>query len=801
MLTLALSLVSAGLASAQSSITVHLDKPGVKISPMYYGLMTEEINHSYDGGLYAELIRNRAFKDSATGPVFWSLLSGPGAGGKIDLEKDALDKTPTLRLDVQTADKDSSVSIANEGYWGIPVKPKTAYRATFYAKASSDFSGPLTLSIESNDRKTVYATATSSKISGQWQKYELTLKTSDAQPATTNRFLLTANTPGTVWFKYVSLFPPTFKGRKNGTRPDLMEKMGAMKPSFLRFPGGNYLEGNTIAERFDWKKTLGDPAFRPGHPCPWGYPSTDGLGLLEFLEWCEDLKMEPVLAVFAGYALGGEHIPAGPGLLPHVQDALDEIEYVTGDTSTKWGAQRAKDGHPKPFPLTYVEIGNEDWFDRSGSYDGRFGQFYDAIKAKYPKLQLIATTPVKSRKADVVDDHYYRNARQMAQDSGHYDSYDRTGPKIFVGEWATTMGRPTPTMEAALGDAAWMTGMERNSDLIVMECYAPLFVNVNPGASQWGTNLIGYNALTSFGSPSFYVQTMFGQNTGDTVLPVTIRQPAVSFAAPPAMYGGVGFSTYRTDSEYKDLKVTSGDTVLYSKDFSTGTEGWTHNNARWSTEDGALRLSGGQPESRAFGQFQDWKNYTVHVKARKHDGAEGFMVLFHAKDRENYWQWNIGGWGNTRSAIQHTEDGSVDEVGQSKDFTVEKDRWYDIRIEVVDGVIKGYIDDQLITEVKETSAIAIDPLYVAASKKGSDVFLKIVNFSDTESTTTLNLEGVKSLGSKAQGWVLSGDLKSANSIADPTKISPKELKLTSVSKSFKHTFPAHSVTVLRLKAK
>jgi len=318
----------------------------------------------------------------------------------------------------------------------------------------------------------------------------------------------------------VSLFPPTYKNRINGNRIDLMEKLAAMRPAFLRFPGGNYLEGEHIPDRFDWKKTIGPMVDRPTHQSPWRYRSSDGMGLLEFLEWCEDLHMQPVLAVYAGYSLAQEHVKPGTDLDPYVQDALDEIEYVTGSGSTQWGAVRAKYGHPQPFVLTYVEIGNEDYFDKSGSYDDRYAQFYKAIKAKYPQLQLMATTPVKSVTPDVVDDHYYRRADQFYDMVTHYDKVDRNGSKIFVGEWATREGAPTPNFGAALGDAAWMTSMERNSDLIVMASYAPLLVNVNPGGMQWETDLIGYDALTSYGSPSYYAQVMFASHIGTEIVDV-----------------------------------------------------------------------------------------------------------------------------------------------------------------------------------------------------------------------------------------------------------------------------------------
>jgi alpha-N-arabinofuranosidase len=245
------------------------------------------------------------------------------------------------------------------------------------------------------------------------------------------------------------------------------------------------------------------------------------MGFLEFMEWCEDLHIQPVLAVYAGYSLRGEHADPGAALQPFVDDALDEIQYVTGDAGTKWGAERVKDGHPNPFPLAYVEIGNEDWFDKSHSYDGRFAAFFDAIRARYPKLQIIATMRVKSRRPDLIDEHFYRNAGEMEKDATHYDRYDRTGTKVFVGEWATREGGPTTNLNAALGDAAWMTGMERNSDVVVMASYAPLFVNVNPGGMQWSSDLIGYDTLASYGSPSYYAQKMFNASLGDGVISVT----------------------------------------------------------------------------------------------------------------------------------------------------------------------------------------------------------------------------------------------------------------------------------------
>jgi len=573
---LGLSVFIVAFTHAQTpKLTLDLTKPGADVSPMLYGLMTEEINHSYDGGLYAELIRNRIFKDNPARPEGWSLVNEDtiNSTASIKLIAATQDNIPfderrhaingalqtCLRLTVEKAN--GRVGVANEGYWGIPVKPNTTYRASFYLKGTGSIqpfrrpggqqpapptrpviedntAGPITVTIESNDGKTVYASGTIDLAKSQfWKKYDLTLTTdAGVKPTTDARFVISTDRSGLYYFNLVSLFPPTYNDRPNGNRPDLMKMLVDMKPKFLRFPGGNFLEGPSITDAFPWKQTLGPLENRPGHRGSWGYRPTDGMGLLEFLEWCEDMKAEPVLAVYAGYSLQGDHIDAGPLLKPYVDDALDEIEYVIGDVNTYWGARRAEDGHPAPFKLTYVEIGNEDWFDRTGSYDGRFTQFREAIENKYPQLTCISTIAdaqypdlkVKTgKKPQVLDEHYYRNSWDMWANASQYDKYDRNGPKIFVGEWATREGAPTTNLNAALGDAAWMTGMERNSDIVIMSCYAPLFVNVNtatataPKAWQWDSDLIGYNALSSYGSPSYYVQKIFSHYLGNKIVPAT----------------------------------------------------------------------------------------------------------------------------------------------------------------------------------------------------------------------------------------------------------------------------------------
>jgi alpha-N-arabinofuranosidase len=550
-LIVAALLVGSVFAQAQPvKLTVNVDQPGAKIDPIFYGLMTEEINFSYDGGLYAELIRNRTFRDDAQTPVHWSVVGG----SSIALENAPIPETTltrALKLDAGSISPGQRSGIANEGYWGIPVKPDTTYRASFYAKSNSDFKGPLTVAIESNDGA-VFAKGEVPKVSADWKKYTVTLKSGKTPASTTNRFVISTGQPGTLWFSLVSLFPPTYKNRPNGNRQDLMELLAGMKPSFLRFPGGNYVEGPNYENRWNWKATIGPLEQRPTHMSPWRYRSSDGMGLLEFLEWCEDLNMEPIVAVYAGLHIdNGANIVTGDALKPHVQDALDEIEYITGDTKTEWGARRAKDGHPKPFQLRFIEVGNEDWLNKgTATYDSRLTMFYDAIKTKYPNIRIISTMRSQdrdftySRKPDFLDDHFYMTIPTALSQAHLYDNYSRSATRIFLGEWATNNPRTgdTPMMAFALGDAAWLTGLERNADVVMMNCYAPLLVNVNPGGRQWAVNLIGYDALNSFASPSYYVQKMFSTNRGDVVLPakfddlplLTAQQIPIAPVPPPA---------------------------------------------------------------------------------------------------------------------------------------------------------------------------------------------------------------------------------------------------------------------------
>jgi alpha-L-arabinofuranosidase len=468
----------------------------------------------------------------------WTTVQDGGAAMTASLDtatplNDQL--TRSLRLDITSAGAGQRAAMANSGYYGVPVVGGRTYRVSFFAKASAPFHGPITVSLETQDGTQTFATAEVPGVTPEWKRLTATLRVpAGVTDSAANQFVIGIDNRGhhvtpvpagtSVWLQVVSVFPPTYRDRPNGLRPDLVELLQRNRPRILRFPGGNYVEGVTVETRWAWKTTIGPVWERPGHlNSAWGYWSDDGLGLLEYLQLAEDLGVTPVMAVWGGLSLNGT-VVAEADLGPYVQDALDQIEYAIGPVTSTWGARRAADGHPAPFPVPYIEVGNEDELNGgAASYnDYRYPMFYDAIKAAYPQVKLIATTLVTSRPVEIIDEHYYSDAAFFEQQATRYDSYSRTGPMVFVGEYSATANAgslPTGLLGNSIGEAAFMTGMERNSDIVLMSSYAPLFAYV--GYTQWNPDLIGFDQLHSFGSTSYWVQQMFARNVGDHVLPVT----------------------------------------------------------------------------------------------------------------------------------------------------------------------------------------------------------------------------------------------------------------------------------------
>jgi alpha-L-arabinofuranosidase len=789
--------VAVSQPSLSASLTVHADRPGPKISPSLYGIFFEEINHAGDGGLYAELLRNRSFEESSQ-PVHWRMVKE----GMVDAEM-AIDSLYSvseknekyLKIKVLLA-LEGHIGIANSGYWGIAVTKGSSYDCSLYAMALDGLNKAVTVVLEAPDDR-ILASATLGGISSDWKKLSTVLTVSDDCPNA--RFMIRILEPGMLFLDMVSLFPKhTFRDRRNGLRPDLAGMLMNLRPAFVRFPGGCWVEGDNLGLAYRWKETIGDIANRRYQYNLWQYHSTNGLGFHEYLQMCEDLGADPLFVINAGMSHNG-FVPL-KDMKPWVQDALDALEYANGSAESRWGALRARNGHPAPFNLQYIEIGNENG---GPIYDERYALFHDAIKAKYPNVQLIANVwggYPKNRPVSMIDEHYYASSRFFIDNATKYDSYDRKGPKVYVGEYAVTQGCGNGNLRAALGEAAFMTGMERNSDVVVMSSYAPLFANVND--KKWNPDLINFNATDVYGTPSYYVQEMFSRNRGDVVLPIDLEVEATPPEVLPARNGKVGVGTWNTQSEFREIKVIKDGQTLYASDFETGAKEWTPVGGEWKLVDGYLRQAAGGSNRRAVTGDSTWSDYTYTLKARKLGGAEGFLILFSVKSGEDFVWWNIGGWGNTRHAIEVGSDGGKSIAGKEVTGSVETGRWYDVRVELKGQNVKCYLDGNLIHDLTYDDT-APKSLHVVAGRQISsgDIILKIVNVSKYAVATAMKLKGVASVSPSATSVLLtSTDVRDENSLEEPRKVVPKRLSVDGISENFKYVFAPHSITVLRLNA-
>ena len=556
-----LAYTAAGAATTSVRLTVDAAHPGHAVSPMLHGVFFEDINYGADGGLYAELVQNRSF-EHAESLFSWGTVSRGAEGAATVESADPLNaKNPHyLRLEVKAPGR--GFGVANYGFGGIAVKAGESYLASVFARTAADHPVALRIVLEDETGRPL-GECRLEGISGKWTCFEGAIKSSGA--ATAARLVVLATEAGRVDIDMVSLFPEnTWKHRRNGMRADLVQMLADMHPSFMRFPGGCVVEGKDLPNRYQWKDTIGDVSERPENWNRWQdairgqtapqYYQTCGLGFFEFFQLCEDIGAEPVPIINCGMACQyqSKQLVALDQLAPFVQDALDLVEFADGAVSTPWGARRAAMGHPEPFHLKFLGVGNEQWGE---DYFTRYGIFQAALKARWPDVKLIgaggpgvddgfwklAWEKFRSEApVDVVDEHYYRPPQWFLENATRYDAQDRSGPRVFAGEYAAHDGQPRrSTLRAAVSEAAFMTGLVRNSDLVVMASYAPLFAKA--GAFQWAPDLIWFDNTRVYGTPSYHVQALFGRNRPDVTLPVAVEGPAVVLPPlPPASVATYG---------------------------------------------------------------------------------------------------------------------------------------------------------------------------------------------------------------------------------------------------------------------
>jgi alpha-L-arabinofuranosidase len=526
------------------SIIVQADRPGAKINPAMWGIFFEDINFGADGGLYAELVKNRGFEfpDPLMG---WVNISPSLAQGELSVRDDApFDPANSHYVRLQS-EGTAPFGISNEGFRGMGVRKDETY--DFSARVRGVAGAPgLHVQLYGGDGALLDSVGLTN-FSGDWQKYTATLHPKDTDAGARLAVLLDGK--GTMDLDFISLFPEhTWKNRPGGLRADMVQALADLHPGFLRFPGGCIVEGSVLARRYQWKNTLGPVEDRQLLINRWNYeflhrPTPDyyqsfGLGFYEFFQLCEDIGAEPLPILNCGMACqfnSGELCPLDE-LQPYIQDALDLIEFANGAPDSVWGAKRAALGHPEPFHLKMMGIGNEQWDQQ---YIDRYVKFAAAIKAKYPEIQLVSAAgpdPADSRfrfawsklpalHADIIDEHCYALPEWFYANTHRYDRYDRNGPKVFMGEYAAqSVGvvcvKNRNNLDCALAEAAYMTGLERNADAVRMASYAPLFSNAD--AWQWTPDLIWVDSLRVCRTPNYYVQQLFSRNRGDVVLPTSL---------------------------------------------------------------------------------------------------------------------------------------------------------------------------------------------------------------------------------------------------------------------------------------
>ena len=752
---------NAAQKTAQNAVlTVDTDKTGPRLSPFQHGIFFEEINHAGDGGLYPEKLRDRDFRDGTT---YWTAFGGASVEKNGDV------------LEIKAGNTEGGVR--TEGYWGIACEKGKAL------KLSVEVSRPVIARLVT--LKGVVLAKTELKKGGA-----VMLTPTQTYAKSVLEFVVPAGT--SVTLHQPSLMPMETFG-KSKVRKDLGELVAGMKPSFVRFPGGCFVEGDILANRFNWKNSLGPVASRPGNQCLWGYHATNGMGYHEYLQWCEDSGAAPLFVISAGMSHNGV-VPMAQmdGIL---QEALDALEYANGDAkTTKWGAMRAKNGHSTPFNLKLIEIGNENG---GPQYDERYKMLYEGIKKAYPETITIANLwggLPKSAPIETIDEHYYSNPAFFIQNATRYDTYDRKGPKIYVGEYAVTEGCGKGNLIAGVAEAAFITGMERNSDVVKMASYAPLFVNDNNRA--WNPDAIVFDSSRAYGTPSYWVQRLFSENRGTVVLPQTLTAPPPR-ATPEVYQGGVGVATWGTDAEFADVAIEGKPVTL-----KPGKGKWA------KTAEGTLRQSDADGENlAAMGGDPKARNYTLTLRAKKHGGREGFLIPFYVRSENDFLWWNLGGWGNTQHQIEYEIGGSKSALIQPPvKGKIETGRWYDIKIECQGPHIRCYLDGKLIHDVMipapptSLHSVVTREEREERSEKSGDILLKIVNAGPDAQPTQIKLLGqVKLTGTGIVTTLTSNDPMEENSFENPKRIAPVTKPLTKISTDFMYNAAPYSVNILRLK--
>jgi alpha-L-arabinofuranosidase len=799
---LALLLTSLHARSAEVFVKIDVDKPTVELSPVLYGLFFEDINYSGDGGLYAELVQNRSFEyypvegwennSKQLHPLYaWQKVERDGGAVELKVMNESpLNESNAKYLKMKIV-KDGVTGIRNAGFDGIVLKKGGKYDFSVYAKRSQDTATPVDIALESDGGK-VLASGRIPALGSEWKKYELTLDVSeDASDAS---LVLTTGGKGEVMFDMVSLFPQdTFKGRKNGLRKDLAQSLADLKPGFLRFPGGCIVHGQGLANAYRWKDTVGDVAERRPNWNLWGYHQSYGLGFFEFMQLCEDIGATPLPVVPLGVACSFRRpfdVVPMQDLHAWTDDALDLIEFANGPTDSKWGKLRAEMGHSEPFGLRYICLGNEE--GDTPEVRERFPEFVEAIRKRYPDIKIVGTSglgpeiPLFDMMVQTqvysTDEHYYMQPGWYLDNVHRFDKFDRRKPKVFVGEYASEGN----TQFNAVAEAAYLTGVERNADIVHMTCYAPLFAKL--GFTQWTkANLIWFNNEALVKTPNYYVQQLFSTNKGDVYLRNTVESQ--KRASTKKFAGRVGIGTWRTSIEME--KATLNGKPLDFSDWEAKRGDFAATNGNYAQRDRNAEAAVSVAPQNAAGN-----NDIFQVRARKTGGDEGFLLVFGYEKGDSYYWWNVGGWRNNEHGIERRVGEQSQRIVATRG-SIESNRWYDLKVELGPGRIRCYIDGKQIHDYELTvPEVRVSPTF---DKSTGQLMVKLVNPAEDAVSATLNLRGRPKFDGDALLTTLAGPAGAVNTVVREA-IHPVASTLPA-AETMRLDLPATSVQVLRVKVK
>lgn len=791
-----------------SSITIDAEGPRTAVNADLYGLSVEEINQAIDGGLYAELIRNRSFEEGVPPlncpydrvrnvlitPNGWSVPfvrpdSVPGwrplsAGSYLWPDNKELindkNKRSLLISAYVTADAPRAGAVA-EGYRGISIRKGEKYRLSLFAKGGSAVPKTLQIALEDSAAGRRVSDVFRLAPAYQWARYRHTFTASEDMD---NAVLtLWTDTSALFWVDVVSLFPEkTWKARAGGQRADLMEMIAALQPRFIRFPGGSFVEGYTAGTYPVWRETIGDIAQRKHFWNVWAYGSTSGMGYHEYLQMCEDLHAEAVYVVNSGLTSQSrrpryEDITSMDKL---VEETLDAIAYANAPADSTLGTLRAQMGHPEPFHLKYIQIGSENY---GQEYAKRFELFREAIKAAYPDITVISSSFISKRnRGDWVDSHFYANPSFFTGAAGRFEAerYSRRSPGLFIGEFGTTDRAAAGTLGAAIGEACFLIGVENNPEMVKRLAYAPVLGNAGYPLERYP--LILFDNHRAVATPSYYLWQLFATHRGDELLKTTVD----TYQRPQVTFGRAGIELFDNSFEITDAAIDGR--LITGGEVLTG---------GWQVDDGRLVPEANRWNYLLAGDTAAY-DYTFTARIRRTKGSGGLQLRVRDNGRRGEQTDFIALTLGTGTAGLFRQAGGVkDSLAAPKEFPFESNRWYAVKMECRGGTVACAVDD---VWVQKADLRPLPSLTAVATRDTAAraVWLKVVNTTRHEEKTELNIQGIQ-VKNNAEIIQLAGEPEMRNSLARPDVIRPVRKTISfSSGGPMAYAFPPSSVTIIRL---